>query len=386
MPSYDQNAQVFITCPKMLTPYLTQELNQEGFEISQTSAAGVRIEANLFDCMKLNLRLRTAHRILYPLFSGKAKNLDELYSLCYDFNWADWIPLDGQFSVHHTARQVDVDNTQMINLKAKDAIADRFVADLGKRPNSGKAEKAVIVSIHWAKDQVKVYIDTSGESLNRRGYKVDNWKASLQESLAAAIAMEANIGPNTRIHNPMCGSGTLAFEALMIQHGIWPGIKRREYAIMYIKDFPEDLWGSLRRIHKHMPLATAHRLYASDRSTGAIRAARKNAKKLGVDEFIYWEVCPFNKAKIAPDEPGIERLFLFNPPYGQRLGEEEGLNELYRKLGKFLKFDTAPSKALIISSQPKLLEKIGLKAAKTQELYNSTLPVYLHTYEMFKKE
>lgn len=379
MPQYDQKKEVFITCPKGLSSYLIAELAEMGINAKE-DRAGVHCEASLFDCMKFNLHLRFAHRVLFPLFEGEATHLEELYCLCKEYDWDEWIAKDGKFSVQHTAKDVDIDNTLMINLKAKDAVADYFVAKHGKRPDSGKAEEAAVISIRWTGKRVQVYMDTSGESLNRRGYKRDNWKAALQETLAAAIVKEAGLKPNTIIHNPMCGSGTIILEGLMQAYNVAPAVIRRDFAIMYLKDFPKDLWSSLRRMAAKKPAAPFQKMYASDRSTGAIKAARKNAHKLGMDNFIYWEVCDFKSAKTAPKE--VDRLFLFNPPYGERLGNHQGLIKVYRDIGDYLKNQVSPCRAAVISSDEMLLRAIGIKPERVISMHNSKIPVFLHIYEL----
>jgi putative N6-adenine-specific DNA methylase len=378
MADFDVKKPIFITCPKMIAPYLAKELKDLNFEIISEQVTGVTVEASLFDCMSLNLKLRTAHRILYPLFEGEATNLDELYALAYNYDWKPYIDIDGKFAVKCTIKNVDVNHTNIVNLKVKDAIADRFRADIGKRPNSGASEESLIVSVNWVGKDVKIYLDLSGESLNRRSYKRDNWRASLQESLAAAIVMEAGITSESLVHNPMCGSGTLALEAVMIQNGIWPGILRKEYSIQNIKDFPKDLWETIWRLHTNRPVSVFRRIHASDKDVRAIKAARKNAHALKVDNFIYWEVEDFAKAK--QQYGSGDRIFLMNPPYGIRMGSPKEMHDLYTNIGDYLRNQKEPFKALIMSSDQKLLDKIGLEPIKSQKLYNTKIEIILNTY------
>lgn len=378
MADFDQKKQLFITAPKMLAAYLAKELQTLGYDECEVHPAGVRVEASLYDCLSLNLKLRTAHRILFPLFEGKANNLNELYTLAYDYDWSPWIDLDGRFAVKSTTKDVDVKHTNMVNLKVKDAIADRFRADKGKRPNSGSSDESVIVSVNWVHNEVQFYLDLSGESLNRRGYKKDNWKAALQESLAAAMVLEAGINADSLVHNPMCGSGTLALEAVMVQYGVWPGVMKRKYSVENIPEFPVDLWNSLQRLHSQRPGAPLNRIYASDVDMRALKAARKNSHKLKMDDFIYWEVCDFEKAKTY-DKEG-DRIFLMNPPYGYRLGSQKEVNDVYRRIGDYIRKQKYPSKFLVLGSDEKLLNYVGLEANKSQTLYNTKLKVLLNTY------
>lgn len=380
MAEFDQQEFVFITSPKVLSPYLERELHVLGFTETEIRPAGVKVKASLYDCMRLNLQLRTAHRILFPLFEGNANDLSELYTLAYQYDWSPWIALDGQFAVKSTTKDVDVAHTNMVNLKVKDAIADRFRADKGKRPNSGASDESVIVSVNWVHNEVQFYIDLSGESLNRRGYKKDNWKAALQESLAAAMVLEANITANSLVHNPMCGSGTLALEAIMVMYGVWPGVMKRKYAMENLPDFPSDLWQSLVRLHSQRPGAPFNRIYASDVDMRALKAARKNSNKLKMDHFVYWEVCDFEHAKTY-EEDG-ERIFLMNPPYGYRLGSQKEVNDVYQRIGKYIAKQKYPAKFLVLGSDEKLLNFIGLTPSKSQVFYNTKLKVLLNTYTM----
>ena len=238
-----------------------------------------------------------------------------------------------------------------------------------------------MVFIFWKGIEASIYLDTSGESISRRGYKVDNHTASMQETLAATIIKASKWQPGQHFINPMCGSGTLAIEAALIATKRAPGLLRPNFGVKHIVGFDVGEWNGLRTDIKDASTKDFEgRIIATDLDSRAIKIAKKNAQTAGVDHLIEFKVCDFRDTEI-PEGDGV---VVFNPPYGERLGDSEELEELYSAIGDFFKHRCSGKWGYVFTGNFDLAKKVGLRTSQRIELYNSTIECRLLEYELYK--
>lgn len=372
---------ILITCPKGLPPYLKQEVEGLGFPVVAETAAGIETSGTLADTMLLNLRLRTAHRVLYLLAGFEAKDADALYAKVLAMPWEHYLSEQEYLTVHSSVSNPTIDNPLFANVKCKDAIVDRLRKVTGARPNSGPEMTGAVVFLYWKGDACSIYLDTSGEPLARRDYRKLPMKAPMQETLAAAVVLETGWTGDGNFVNPMCGSGTLAIEAALIALNRAPGSLRSNYGFMHLKGFDRKQWDELRaRARTESRKTIAGKIVATDMNPAAVNAARKNAMTAGVDHLIEFGVCDF-RATAVPDGGGI---VIFNPEYGERLGEVKELEGTYKAMGDFLKQKCKGYTGYIFTGNPDLAKKIGLKASRRSVFHNARIECRLFRYELYE--
>jgi len=381
MADFRINGTVSVTCPLGIAPWLEQEVKAHGFKPVQTRETGLELKASLNECVYLNYWLRTAHRIHYLINEKPVQNTKQLYEWIYTLPWQEWIHEDGYFSVTSRVDHASVTNSQIANLTVKDAVADKMRNLKGTRPDSGSDLKQAVLFLYWDRNIARIFIDTSGESLSRRGYRSESVPAPMQESLAAAILMAADWKPENHLINPMCGSGTVIIEAALMAQNRPPATLRNNFGFMYIPGFDREHYLSIRNRAKEKSLpATRARLIASDSDKKAILAARKNARTAGVDHQIDFETCDFKNTTI-PDGSGT---IVINPPYGKRLEEEKNLKALYREIGNFMKQECAGKTGFLLTGNFNLAKKVGLRSSERIPFFNSTVECRLIKYELYR--
>jgi putative N6-adenine-specific DNA methylase len=262
------------------------------------------------------------------------------------------------------------------SLKAKDAIADFFREKIGSRPNIDTENPEIAINIHIYQDNCTVSLDSSGESLHKRGYRIKQGDAPLNEVLAAAMIMMSGWGGNSDFVDPMCGSGTLPIEAAMIAQNIPAGKFRKEYAFKNWNDFNSELLEQVIRSSDKMEFK--HKIYASDISAGNLLNAKTNARRALVFNKIVFQTCDMNDLDI----PVKNATILINPPYGERI-KIENINQLYAMIGERLKHQFSGNIAWLLSSSSESLKHIGLKPSKRIELYNGALKCSFNNYKLF---
>lgn len=373
---------IFITCPKGLQSYLAAEVRSLGFALLSESVSGVGTVGSLADTMRLNLFLRTGHRVLYLLSGFRAKTPDELYMKTAKVPWEDFIHESGYISVTSTVDTPAINDSRFANLKCKDAIADRFMKRFGRRPDSGPERDRVVVHLHWKDEECALYIDTTGEPLTKRGYRKIPLTAPLQETLAAAIVLATGWQDNGHFINPMCGSGTLAIEATLIGLKKAPGILRNNFCFMHLKGFDKALWEKLRREALLSCNKTLrNRIIATDVSRQAIDAARENAKTAGVDHLIEFSATDYADTPVPEDSGG---LVLLNPEYGERMGQVDELAGIYKGIGDFFKQKCKGYTGFVFTGNPGLAKKIGLRSKRKVQFFNSNIECRLLEYELYE--
>ena len=372
---------ILITCAKGIPPFLKEELLKLGFPVLSETLAGIETEGTIDDTMRLNLHLRTGHRVLFLLREFIAADADALYLAVSEIVWEDYIDEDGYFSVTSSVDNPTIRDSRYANVKCKDAIADRIKEKRGKRPDSGPAQDRVVVNLYWKDDRCSLYLDTSGESLSRRGYRKIPMTAPMQETLAAAIIMATGWKAESHFINPMCGSGTLAIEAALITLDRAPGLLRGNYGFMHLKGFNEPLWNELRSEAKKKSKKTLGcRIIATDIKEEAVEAARKNAATAGVEHLIEFDVSDYSETAV-PEGRGI---VILNPEYGERMGKMKELEGVYEGIGDFFKQKCRGYTGYLFTGNPDLAKKVGLRAKRRIPFFSSRIECRLLEYELYE--
>lgn len=375
-------APITITCHNRLAPYLEQEVKALGFELKETFVTGVKLEGTLNDCIRLNLNLRCASQVLYSLLSFEAHTADDVYRELQDCPWEDIIPEDGYFSITSNVQNDSINNSMFANLRVKDAIVDRMRDCTGKRPETGAELNGAVIHLFWKNDEAEVFIDSSGESLARHGYRKIPGRAPMLEALAAATIMASRWDGASPFINPMCGSGTLAIEAALYATNTRPGVFRSNYAFMHLNGYDARVYQKemdrLRKQIKQLPHEA--KIIASDYSNQAIANAQQNAKAAGVGYLIEFKECDFALTPVPEGKPGV---FFINPEYGERLGDVAELEITYGRIGTYMKQKCGGYFGYVFTGNLDLAKKIGLKPKRRIEFFTSTIDCRLFEYELY---
>lgn len=382
MSLYNTSGAITITCNKRLAPYVAQEVEELGYRIEETFITGVHINGTLNDCMRLNLNLRCASQVLYSIGQFKAADADAVYKHVLNYAWEDLLLHDGYFSITSNVFNDTINNNMYANLRVKDAIVDRMQEKTGKRPDTGADLTGAVLHLYWKGEDAELFIDTSGDSLARHGYRKLPGRAPMLEALAAATILAGKWDRKSPFVNPMCGSGTLAIEAALIATNTRPGLFRTNYAFMHLQGYDEDVCleerGKLEnQIVDDVP---GLRIIATDYDKQAIINAEKNAKAAGVADLIEFNRQDFADTHVPPEKAGVVYL---NPEYGERLGEQEELEATYKSIGDFMKQQCKGYHGYIFTGNMELAKKIGLKASRRLEFYNSKIDCRLLEYELY---
>lgn len=380
MQVFHTESKIVITCNKRLSPYLQQEVEQLGFTPLRVFQTGVELKGTVTDTIPLNLNLRCGSQILYLLKSFTAANPQELYENLVQIEWEHLIDFSGYFSVTSNVNNEHILTPLFANVKVKDAIVDRIKSVKGIRPNSGADANKTVIHLYWQDDKAEVFLDTSGETLAKHGYRKIPGKAPMLEALAASVVMATNWDRNSPLINPMCGSGTLAIEAALLATEKHPGLFRMNYGFMHIMGYDEQEFFTERRKLKDKAKKDINfKIIATDLSADAVDVAQKNARTAGVEHLIEFVVCDFADTEV-PEQPGV---VVFNPEYGERLGVHTKLEATYKRMGDFMKQQCKGYRGYIFTGNPDLAKKIGLKAARRIEFYNGKLDCRLLEYELY---
>jgi 23S rRNA (guanine2445-N2)-methyltransferase len=381
MSLYTTASSVTITCHKRIAPYLEQEVKDLGFAVDEAFVTGVRITATINDCIKLNLNLRCASQVLYSLKKFEANSPDDIYSNLHTHPWENILPDPGYFSVTSNVLNPTINNTMFANLRVKDAIVDRLREIRGARPSTGSELTGAVIHLFWKNEQAEVFVDTSGDSLARHGYRKIPGRAPMLEALAAATIYATRWDRVSPFVNPMCGSGTVAIEAALIATNTRPGLFRLNYAFMHLSGYDEEVYREeMERLDKQIIDVPGLKIIATDYSDMAVANAEKNAVAAGVAELIKFSVCDFEDTEVPQSASGI--MFI-NPEYGERLGEQAELEVTYSRIGDFMKKKCGGYFGYVFTGNLELAKKIGLKAKRRIEFYTSTIDCRLMEYELY---
>ncbi|MDH6308423.1 putative N6-adenine-specific DNA methylase [Dysgonomonas sp. PFB1-18] len=361
-----------------LEDVLAEELISLGANNLEIGTRMVAFEGDLALLYKANIHCRTALRILRPVYEFKAKNADEIYKKVKAMNWFEHLSEDSTFAIDAVTFSDYFTHSKFVAYRVKDAIADYFMQKTGKRPSVDVKNPDLLINFHIAHDKCTLSFDSSGESLHKRGYRVAQTEAPLNEVLAAGMILKTGWRGESDFIDPMCGSGTLLIEAAMIAMNVPPGIYRQNFAFEKWKNFNRDLFETIYNDDSG-EREFKHKIYGSDILPEAIDIASKNIKSAGVEKYIELKVMPFENYTEAPAEKGI---FVTNPPYGERIKPED-LSGLYEKIGERLKHVFMGYSAWILSYKKECFDKIGLKPSKKIQLVNGSLQCEFRRYDIF---
>ena len=381
MQLFKITSRIIVTCSNRLSPFLQQEIVELGFTPIRVFKTGVELKGTLEDCMRLNLNLRCASQVLFSINEFAARNAEELYNHLLHLEWEDIIAADGYFSITSNVDNDTINNSLFANVKVKDAIADRFRNRTGQRPNSGPELDKVVIHLYWKEDVAEIFIDTSGETLSKHGYRKIPGKAPMLEALAAATLLATKWDRKSPFINPMCGSSTLAIEAALLATHRMPGLFRNNYAFMHLVGFDFDLYAVQRKkLAEAIINVRDLKIIATDISSDAVNISKINAAASGVEDLIEFAIGDFATTPIPADQSGV---IYFNPEYGDRLGVEAELEITYGRIGDFMKQQCKGYTGYIFTGNLELAKKIGLKPKRRIEFYTSKIDCRLFEYELY---
>jgi putative N6-adenine-specific DNA methylase len=379
---YNTASKIIVTCNRRLSAYLEKEIIALGYTPVKVFLTGVELQGTMQDCIKLNLHLRCASQVLLSIKEFYCDHPEDLYDAVLDINWTSIITPETYFSITSNVFHDSINNGMYANVKVKDAIVDVFKDKGLERPSTGPLQDAAVIHLHWKHEDAELFLDTSGETLAKHGYRRFPGRAPMLESLAACTIVAGKWDRASHFVNPMCGSGTLAIEAALMASNRAPGLLRNNYSFMHFVGYQEAIYLQEKEIIKNqIQENNSIKIIASDISNQAIEVARANAEIAEVDHLIDFQICDFRDTQVPQHEVGVVYI---NPEYGERLGEIEQLEITYKAMGDFLKQSCQGYNAYIFTGNLDLAKKIGLKASRRIEFYNGKIDCRLLEYEMYR--
>ena len=381
MNYFNTSGKIFITCNKRLSPYLKKETEDLGFTVQEMISTGIVLKGTLSDCIKLNLNLRCASQVMYSLKAFVCNDPTDLYDAAKQITWEDIIPDNGYFSVHSNVYHPSIRTDMFANVKLKDAIVDRLRDKTGKRPDTGPSLDKTVIYLFWKDEKAEIFLDSSGETLAKHGYRKIPGKAPMLEALAASTLLATKWDRKSPFVNPMCGSGTLAIEAAMLATHRMPGLFRNNYAFMHVNGYTPSLFENEKQtLQQSITEVPDLKIFASDISEDAINVSKINAGIAGVEKYMQFSLGDFEITPVPANENGV---VMFNPEYGERLGDEIELQETYARIGDFMKKNCKGYTGYIFTGNLELAKKIGLKASRRIEFYTGKIDCRLLEYELY---
>lgn len=355
---------------------LKDELLDLGIEHVELATRAVHFEGDLEDIYRVNYWSRFCLRVLVSFHSYKAFDDKRLHSKAMQFEWEKLLSVDKTFAINSAVSSDYHTHSHFASLRVKDAIADYFMEKYDERPSVDLDEPDVRIHLHIERQFVTLAIDSSGESLHKRGYRTEHFDAPLNEVLAAGMIKLSGWTPDKTFWDPMCGSGTLVTEAGMMAKGIAPQIKREHFGFMNWSSFDSDLFEKVKAESPVEP--QKFNIYASDISPESVIATYQHLENLGLHEDIECNAQDMFEAE-APEGGGV---MIVNPPYGVRL-EKENVAEFYGEMSNYIKHNLPGWDAWVFTSNVEALKKFGLKPSKKLMLYNGALECRFYKYEIF---
>lgn len=366
-------AKTFHGLEEVLAKELT-ELGASNIEIGNRMVAFTGDKALMY---KANFCLRTAIRILKPIKHFQANNADEVYDNVKSIAWENYLDNSKSFAVDAVVFSNEFRHSKFVAYKVKDAIVDYFRDTTGERPSVRINHPDVLLNIHIAEDRCTLSLDSSGESLHRRGYRQEAVEAPLNEVLAAGMILMTGWKGECDLIDPMCGSGTIPIEAALIARNIAPGVFRKEFAFEKWVDFDQDLFDSIYN-DDSQEREFEHKIYGYDNNPKANEIATHNVKAAGLSKDIVLKLQPFQQF----EQPKEKSIIITNPPYGERISTDDLLG-LYKMIGERLKHTFAGNDAWILSYRDECFDQIGLKPSIKIGLYNGALECQFRKYQLF---
>jgi putative N6-adenine-specific DNA methylase len=359
---------------------LANELTNLGAQDVEEGVRSVSFKGDTGFMYKANIALRTAIRILKPIKVTKIYDEEDLYDAMKKIKWENYLDVDGTFSIGAVVNSPNfTNNSHYISLKSKDAIADYFRDKFQKRPNVDLDYPDLKIHVHIQKDLLTISLDSSGDSLHKRGYRTATNIAPINEVLAAGMILLSGYIGDENFIDPMCGSGTILIEACMIANNIPANINRKHFAFESWKDYDEELYFTIQDALLKKIRSSHFKIMGFDKAPSAIVKAKQNVISANLEEFIgVHHVNFFNSKK----EVFGNTTILFNPPYGERLNVD--LIEFYKKIGNTLKHNYPGSTAWLITSNVEALKHVGLKTSRRIPLKNGDLDCKLVKYDLYE--
>ncbi|KAA6344588.1 Ribosomal RNA large subunit methyltransferase K/L [termite gut metagenome] len=360
-----------------LEEVLARELTTLGADNIEIGRRMVSFSGSKEMMYKANFFLRTAIRILKPIKHFTAKNADEVYEQVKVIKWDEILDVKNSFAVDAVVYSEEFRHSKFVSYKVKDAIVDYFREQKGERPSVHLNNPDIQLNIHIAHDRCTLSLDSSGESLHRRGYRQETVEAPLNEVLAAGMILMTGWQGECDFIDPMCGSGTIPIEAALIAGNIAPGVFRKKYAFEKWMDFDQDMFVTIYNDDSE-EREFKHTIYAYDNNPKAYEIAKQNMKAAGVAKKIVLKLQSFQRF----EHPKNKAILITNPPYGERISSQD-LLDLYRVIGERLKHAFYDNVAWILSYRDECFEQIGLKADERVPLFNGALECEFRKYRIF---
>ncbi len=369
----------FATCPRGLEPLLAEDLTAAGVKDLKTIPGGVHFIADWPVCYAINLHSRIATRVLWRVTHGKYAREDDVYKLAMDTPWPKWFGAKQTIRVDVVAVKSPLKSLEFITLRIKDAVCDRFRADTGTRPSVDTREPDVRIHGFLTVDECTLYIDTSGAPLYQRGLRQKTVEAPLKENLAAGVLRLSGWQPGMPLLDPMCGSGTFLAEAAQMALNIAPGAGGRSFGFQRLKNFQLETWKDQLDAAQEAEKPVSHaQIYGSDISPVAVRAALANLDRAGLLPAV-----TLGSGDILEiDAPAEQGILVANPPYGERLSEQEELAAFYPQLGSALKRKFAGWNCYLLTADLRLPKLMRLTPSKKTPLFNGAIECRLFEFKM----
>ncbi len=360
-------------------PLLAKELRNLGAGHVEEGVRNVTFEGDTGFMYKANLCLRTALKVYKPLNTFRVFNEKDLYKNIHQMEWPDFFGHDKTFAIDTTMNSEVFNNSMFVSLKAKDAIVDKFREVVRQRPNVNSQDPDIRINIHIHENTCTVSLDSSGNSLHQRGYRILTNIAPINEVLAAGLLLTSGWDGHTDFLDPMCGSGTFLIEAAMIACNIPPNINRESYAFMHWKDYDAELHEKIVDVSLKKTREFHHKIIGYDKAPSAVRKAQENVENANLSEYITIE----RKDFFRTEKPVEGKLHIvFNPPYGERLPIE--MEAFYAKIGDTLKQEYPGTDAWLITSNLEALKHVGLRPSRKIKTFNGKLEARLVKYEIYE--
>ncbi len=361
-----------------LEAILSQELKQLGASKIDIKNRAVEFYGDLGFLYKANYSLRTALKIMVPIYHFKAKNEKIFEKELLKFPWEEYLFNSQTFAIDSTVYSEHFNHSQYVMLKMKDAIVDRFRKKFGKRPDVETHNPDIRFHLHISNDEVTISLDSSGDPLFKRGYRKSHFEAPINEVLAAGLLNLAGWEGKGNFLDPMCGSGTIMIEAAMMALNIPPQLHRKQFGFMNWKNFDSELFIKIKETRLNRIREFQGKIVGYDTSLKALQAAKINIEAADLTDFIEVKEQDFFESK----KELFPVLVVFNPPYGERISIEE--DEFYKKIGDTLKTNYRNTLAWFITSDIEAFKKVGLRPSRKIKLYNGKLECRFFQYDIYE--
>jgi putative N6-adenine-specific DNA methylase len=366
----------FATCARGLEPILARELTALGAAAVEPGRGGVHFRGSIPLLYRANLWLRTAVRVLWPVLRAEVRSADELYEAVRTLDWGQYLRVDQTLAVDCNVRDSVLTHSQYAARRVKDAICDQFRDRSGKRPSVDPERPMVGLNLHVHRNHATLSLDSSWDSLHKRGYRPIQTLAPLNEALAAGLLLHSGWTPETPLADPLCGSGTFCIEAAWMALNRPPGLTRKWFGFQGWLGFDRALWNAIRdearvAVRKQLPAP----IVGSDRHPGAVELARRNARCAGVGHLV--ELARRDLAQARPPPGTPPGVVICNPPYGKRLGDDTDWFPVYAQLGDVVATHWPGWRLCVFTSNPRLARAVGLPVTRRTPFFNGRLQCHL---------